>query len=284
MTSSRALLLVLVLASPVSAQGGRPVTLTEAEKRAAAVITPDLLRAHTRFLSDDLLEGRGPASRGDALAQKYIVSQLEALGMEGGAPGGGWLQPVELVGITSKGPDVVTFRKGSSSVDLRAREDVVVFSGQEAAAPSIEDAEVVFVGYGIVAPEYGWDDYKGADVKGKVVLMMNNDPEDDPALFAGRTRLWYGRWDYKYDQAARHGAAGGIIIHTVPSAGYKFQVVQTSWSGEQFSLPPEGEPKLTVQAWTTEDASRKLASLAGTTSTSCALRPRRRTSGPFPSA
>jgi Zn-dependent M28 family amino/carboxypeptidase len=93
--------------------------------------------------------------------------------------------------------------------------------------------------------------------------MMNNDPEDDPALFAGRTRLWYGRWDYKYDQAARHGAAGAIIIHTVPSAGYKWQVLQTSWTGEQFSLPSEGGPELTVKGWATEDASRRLAALGG---------------------
>jgi hypothetical protein len=216
-----------------------------------------------RFLSDDLLEGRGPASRGDALAQKYIASQMEALGLEGGAPGGGYLQPVDVIGIASKGPDVVTFRKGDATLDLKPFEEVITFSGLETPSPKIDNAEVVFVGYGIVAPEYGWDDYKGMDLKGKVLLMMNNDPEDDPALFAGKTRLWYGRWDYKYDQAARHGAAGAIIIHTVPSAGYGFNVLQTSWSGEQFSLPSEGEPKVTVQGWLTEEASRRLTKLGG---------------------
>ncbi len=263
MNARRALPLFLVLASAVPAAAAPPVTLTPAEKAAAAVIQPDLLRAHVRFLSDDLLEGRGPASRGDRLAQKYIASQMEALGLEGAAPGGGWLQPVDVIGITSKGPEVVTFRSGDKSLDLKPFEEVITFSPTETASPKIENAEVVFVGYGIVAPEYGWDDYKGVDLKGKVLLMMNNDPEDDPALFAGRTRLWYGRWDYKYDQAARHGAAGAIIIHTVPSAGYGFQVLQTSWSGEQFALPSEGEPKVTVQAWTTEDASRRLAALGG---------------------
>ena len=263
MTAPLAILIVLLAAPSARAQGARPVTLTAAEKAAAAVITPHLLRAHVRFLSDDLLEGRGPASRGDTLAQKYIASQMEALGLEGGAPGGGWIQPVDIIGIASKGPDVVTFRKGGATLDLKPFEEVLTFSGLETASPKIDNAEVVFVGYGIVAPEYGWDDYKGMDLKGKVLLMMNNDPEDDPALFAGRTRLWYGRWDYKYDQAARHGAAGAIIIHTVPSAGYGFNVLQTSWSGEQFSLPSEGEPRVTVQAWTTEDAARRLARLGG---------------------
>ena len=263
MTLQRPLLLVLALAASAQAQAARPVTLTPAEKAAAATITPGLLRAHVRFLSDDLLEGRGPASRGDTLAQRYIASQMEALGLEGGAPGGGWLQPVDVIGITSRGPNVVTFRKGGATLDLKPFEEVIAFSGLETASPTIDDAEVVFVGYGIVAPEYGWDDYKNVDLKGKVLLMMNNDPEDDPALFAGRTRLWYGRWDYKYDQAARHGAAGAIIIHTVPSAGYKFQVLQTSWTGEQFSLPSEGEPKLTVQGWATEDASRRLVTFGG---------------------
>ena len=263
MTVHRHVLLALLAASPAYAATPRPVTLTPAEKAAAKVITPDLLRAHVRFLSDDLLEGRGPATRGDTLAQRYIATQMEALGLEGGAPGGGWLQPVDVVGIASRGPEVVTFRKGDRTLDFKPFEDVIAFSFQETPNPAIENAEVVFVGYGIVAPEFGWDDYKGVDLKGKVLLMMNNDPEDDPALFAGKTRLWYGRWDYKYDQAARHGAAGAIIIHTVPSAGYGWQVLQTSWSGEQFALPSEGEPKPIVQGWITEDASRKLATLGG---------------------
>ncbi|PYQ25179.1 MAG: peptidase M28, partial [Acidobacteria bacterium] len=106
-------------------------------------------------------------------------------------------------------------------------------------------------------------DYKGADLKGKVLLMMNNDPEDDPGLFAGKTRLYYGRWDYKYEMAARLGAAGAIVIHTTPSAGYPWQVVQTSWSGEQFELPHEGGPEVPVKAWVTEQAARKIAGLAG---------------------
>jgi Zn-dependent M28 family amino/carboxypeptidase len=127
----------------------------------------------------------------------------------------------------------------------------------------IKNAEVVFVGYGIQAPEFGWDDYKGKDLKGKVLLMLNNDPDWDPALFAGTTRLWYGRWDYKYLSAARQGAAGAIIIHTTPSAGYPFQVVQTSWSGEKFELADNNAPRIQVKGWMTEDASKQLVKLAG---------------------
>jgi peptidase M28-like protein len=262
------LVVAMMVPAAALAQAARPatpraVTLTAAEKTAAAQITPDLLRAHVRFLSDDLLEGRGPAGRGDRLAQLYIAAQMEALGLQPAAPGGGWLQPVEVVGITSRVPETVTFRKGGSTLDLKTFTDVIAVSSLETAAPRLEDAELVFVGYGIVAPEFGWDDYKGMDLKGKVLVMMNNDPEDDPKLFAGRTRLWYGRWDYKYDQAARHGAAGAIIIHTEPSAGYKFQVLQTSWTGEQFQLPSEGNPEVTVKGWATEDASRKIAALGG---------------------
>src|SRR5262249_43087480 len=121
----------------------------------------------------------------------------------------------------------------------------------------------VFVGYGIQAPEFGWDDFKGQDLRGKVLLMMNNDPDWDPELFAGKTRLYYGRWMYKYESAARQGASGAIIIHTTPSAGYPYQVVQTSWSGEQFELPDTGEPRITAKAWVTEDAARSLVKLAG---------------------
>ncbi len=128
---------------------------------------------------------------------------------------------------------------------------------------SIKNAEVVFVGYGIQAPEFGWDDFKGQDLKGKVLLMLNNDPDWDPQLFGGDTRLYYGRWSYKYESAARQGAAGAIIIHTTPSAGYPFQVVQSSWSGEQVELPSTGEPRIQVKGWLTEDASRELAKLAG---------------------
>ena len=148
-------------------------------------------------------------------------------------------------------------------VDLRWYDDYIAASGVQQAQGAIDNAELVFVGYGIQAPEYRWDDFKGMDLKGKVLLMLNNDPDWDPKLFAGKKRLYYGRWTYKYESAARRGAVGAIIIHTTPSAGYPWQVVQSSWSGTQFSLPQEGEPHVQVQAWATEDAARRLVKAGG---------------------
>jgi Zn-dependent M28 family amino/carboxypeptidase len=167
------------------------------------------------------------------------------------------------VGITSHNPAVATVSRGGEKIDLTYKDDYIAFSGVAAPEARLDEAEIVFVGYGIVAPEYQWDDYKGADLKGKVLLMMNNDPSNDPKLFAGPTRLYYGRWTYKYEIAARQGAAGAIIIHTEPSAGYKWQVVTSSWSGENFSLPTEEGPRVQVKGWTTEEASRRIARLGG---------------------
>jgi len=240
-----------------------PVMLTAPERAAARTINADVLRGHIRFLSSDLLGGRGPASTGDRLAQQYIAAQMEAIGLQPGAPGGGWLQPLDMVGITSHNPEVASVIRGGEKVDLKYKDDYIAFSGVGTPEARLDNAEIVFVGYGIVAPEYEWDDYKGTDLKGKVLLMMNNDPAGDPKLFAGRTRQYYGRWTYKYEIAAKKGAAGAIIIHTEPSAGYKWQVVTSSWSGENFSLPAEGQPELQVQAWATEEASRRIARLGG---------------------
>jgi Zn-dependent M28 family amino/carboxypeptidase len=237
--------------------------LTPDEKAAATHILERRIRADIRYLASDELEGRGPATRGDRLAQDYVVSRMEAIGLEPGAPDGSWLQPFELLGMTAECPKLLRFSAGSGSLELRFFEDYIAFPGVQAETASLDDAEIVFVGYGIVAPEYRWDDYKGTDVKGKVLLVMNNDPERDEALFAGRRRLYYGRWGYKYEMAARQGAAGVIIIHTTPSAGYKWQVVQTSWTGEQFALPAAGGPELQVKAWATEEASRSIARLGG---------------------
>jgi hypothetical protein len=254
-------LLILPLVAGAAAPSSAPVS--PAEKKAAEAITQDLIRGHVRFLSSDLLEGRAPASRGDVLAQQYIQAQMESLGLEPGAPDGGWIQKVPLVGIVGKAPDHVTVVRGGQNATFKTVDDYVAFSGTQKPESKVEKAEIVFVGYGIVAPEFQWDDYKDVDVKGKVVLMMNNDPEADPDLFAGKTRLWYGRWDYKYMMAGKKGAAGAFIIHTQPSAGYPWQVVQTSWSGEHFELPYEGEPRTEIKGWFTEDASKKIASLGG---------------------
>ncbi len=259
----RTFLRSLLLLAPAAAFAASPSLVSPAEKSAAAAISEDLLRAHIRFLASDLLEGRGPATRGDRLAQEYIATRLEAMGLEPAAPGGGWFQKVPLVGITGNVPETMTVTAGEKKRDFKRLEDFVAFSGAQKPETRIEDAEFVFVGYGIVAPEYGWDDYKNMDVKGKVLLMMNNDPEDDPDLFAGKTRLWYGRWDYKYYVAAKKGAVGAFIIHTQPSAGYPWQVVRTSWSRERFELPYEGEPRVEIKGWLTESAAREVVALGG---------------------
>lgn len=246
-----------------SVTAGAAAGVTPDEARAAVTIGADFLRAHVRFLSSDLLEGRLPATRGDDLAQSYIQAQMEALGLLPGAPDGGWRQSFDIVGITTRLPAAVSFEGSKGALTLKTFEEFIGVSGVQAERAQLEDAEIVFVGYGIRAPEYRWDDYKDADLKGKVLLMMNNDPEGDPALFAGRTRLYYGRWDYKYEQAARMGAAGAIIIHTDASASYGWKVVQSSWTGEQFELPAGDEPRTRLNAWATEEASRRIARLGG---------------------
>ena len=150
-----------------------PVLVSAADKAAAAVIRPERLRGHIRFLASDLLEGRGPATRGDRLAQAYIAAQLESLGLEPGAPGGGYYQPFEILGITSHNPSTLTLARGDKKLELRFKDDFIAFSGVQGPEARLEKAELVFVGYGIVAPEFQWDDYKDVDVKGKVLLMMN---------------------------------------------------------------------------------------------------------------
>src|SRR5882672_2769957 len=237
-------ILLATIALPLSAALAAVSTYQPASdaKRAAEAIRADTLLGHIRFLSSDLLEGRGPASNGDRLAQAYIAAQFEAEGLKPAGPDGSWLQELDLVGVNSGAPAAIQFDNGGKQLSLKYSDEYIGVSGVQAATSSVRDAEVVFVGYGIVAPEYGWDDYKNADVRGKVLLMMNNDPSADPALFAGKTRLYYGRWTYKYEMAAAKGAAGAIIVHTTESAGYPWQVVQTSWSGEQFEIPAEGGP------------------------------------------
>jgi Zn-dependent M28 family amino/carboxypeptidase len=241
-----------------------PPTLSPAAQQAAkSYITRNALEAPIRFLASDALEGRGPATRGDQLARLYLQTQLEGLGYQPGGPNGQWQQPFDIVGIKGQFPKSWSFQGKQQRVDLTWRDDYIAVSGLQAENVAIDDAELVFVGYGIQAPEYHWDDFKGANLKGKVLVMLNNDPDWDPQLFAGKRRLYYGRWTYKYESAARQGAAGAIIIHTTPSAGYPWQVVQSSWGGEQFELPAEGEPRVKLKGWTTEDAMRRLLKSSG---------------------
>ncbi|WP_224245866.1 M28 family peptidase [Hyalangium gracile] len=256
----RLLALLFLMPLPVFAQAV-PLS-TPAEKAAAQTIDAHQLRGHVRFLAHDLLEGRGPGTRGDALAQAYIAAELEGLGLKPAGTDGTWFQPFELVGINGH-PDTMTFATASGRVELQFHDDFIAVSGVQEPEARLDNSELVFVGYGIVAPEHSWDDFKGMDLRGKTLLILNNDPSDDPNLFAGRTRLWYGRWDYKYEEAAKVGAAGAIILHTTPSAGYPWQVVQTSWTGEQFELPATSGSRVQVKGWTTEEATRRIVRLGG---------------------
>nr|WP_298716507.1 M28 family peptidase [uncultured Steroidobacter sp.] len=232
-------------------------------KNASAQISADYLRDQITKISSDEFEGRAPATSGDAKARQYIADQLQQIGFAPGGSDGSYQQSFDVVGITAQMPKQWSFRKGGKTVSFKWWDQYIAGSGVQSEKGSIKNAEVVFVGYGIQAPEFGWDDFKGQDLKGKVLLMLNNDPDWDAQLFGGDTRLYYGRWSYKYESAARQGAAGAIIIHTTPSAGYPFQVVQSSWSGEQVELPAADEPRIQVKGWLTEDASRELVKFAG---------------------
>lgn len=242
----------------VDATGGNP-----AAEAAAAEITDPYMREIIAEISSDAYEGRGPGSRGDEMTRIYLIGRMAELGLEPGGVDGVWEQPFDLVGVNTMQPETWTFEGHGVSKTLTQWDDFIVGSGRQQQRVEVEDAELVFVGYGMQAPEYDWDDFKNADLDGKVLLIMNNDPDWDPDLFAGDTRLWYGRWDYKYMMAGKMGAVGAIIIHTTPSAGYPFQVVQTSWTGERFELPAGDEPRSRFTGWVTEEVARDLVAMAG---------------------
>jgi Zn-dependent M28 family amino/carboxypeptidase len=242
---------------------GTTATLPPSARVAAELISAAAIREVVAEISSDDYAGRGPATAGDRAARAYLATVLGTAGFRPAAPGGGWEQPFALVGINASQPSSWTFSAADGEFALEQGAQFIAASGVQAEVARIQDAEVVFVGYGIQAPEYDWNDYKDVDLSGKVLLMLNNDPDWDPNLFAGDTRLYYGRWSYKYESAARQGAAGAIVIHSLESAGYPWQVVQTSWTGEQFELPAGDEPRLQVEAWITDTAATELLELAG---------------------
>jgi Zn-dependent M28 family amino/carboxypeptidase len=257
---------IAVLVALAACTKEEPATASDgnvAGEDAAKEITDEFIREIIAEISSDAYEGRGPGSVGDVKARQYLASRLADLGLLPGAADGTWEQRFDLVGVNSHQPAKWNFERAGSSLTINQWDDFIVSSGVQKDRSEVLDAEVVFVGYGIQAPEFNWDDYAGVDVTGKVVLVMNNDPDWDPDLFAGDTRLWYGRWDYKQQKAAQLGAVGTIIIHTTPSAGYPFQVLQNSGAGAQFELPAGDAPRNQFNAWLVEDAARKLVALAG---------------------
>jgi Zn-dependent M28 family amino/carboxypeptidase len=225
-------------------------------------ITTESFVNHVKVLASDEYEGRAPATPGGQKTVDYLAAQLKAIGVEPGAPDGTYFQQVPIV-ESSVERNFVLSVPGNT---YRYSTDVVAFSGTERPRVQVQ-GDVVFVGYGINAPELKWNDYEGANVRGKWVMIMVNDPPapaDEPTLFGGNALTYYGRWTYKFEEAARQGAAGALLIHTDESATYPWQVVQTSWSGTQYSLPPQpGEPALGVKAWITNAAATDLARRGG---------------------
>ncbi len=233
--------------------------------QASQKIEDGALRAHIKFLSDDLLEGRGPGGRGGLLAAKYIAAQFEALGLEPAADHS-YFQLVQMIGSRPDPANKLTIKTGAGSTDFKFADEFVAGSDVEQTEVGI-NGDIVFVGYGISAPEANWDDYKGVDVRGKILLMMVNDPPataTEPNLFGGKALTYYGRWTYKYEEAARHGAAGAILIHTNESAGYGWSVVRNSWGAERFGLLPDANtPVLKMKSWVTDYVAKRIVQSGG---------------------
>lgn len=242
--------LVIVSAASIAAHAAGQEHQTEVPPK----VSVPAMDAHLRFLANDLLRGRAPATRGGQTAALYIATQFEALGLEPGGPNGSFFQPVSLVGMIPS-PALVWGPRGRTR-SLRYLDEFVAWA-ERPESNTVSDGEVVFVGYGITAPEWRWDDYKNRPLAGKVLLMLVNDPGlHDSTMFGGRALTYYGRWTYKLEEAARHGAAGAILIHTRESATYPWDVVRNSWSGEQFTLDTPREPSLAFAGWVTEGVAR----------------------------
>jgi len=226
-------------------------------------IRPANIEQQVRFLSHDLLEGRGTGQRGGDIAAEYIATQFALYGLKPAGDNGTYMQKVPMVGITPGADTRFTLVPAAGQAsDLKPLDDYVAYDQTQQPESTI-DAEIVYVGYGIEAPEYNWDDYKGMDVKGKVLLMLVNQPSDDPKIFHGKALTYYGRWTYKYEEAARKGAVGAILIHQTDMASYGWQVVRNSNSGEHSYLKLDGTPQLKAASWIHLDVARKLASSAG---------------------
>jgi len=234
-----------------------------------SLLSPKAIAAHDQFLASDLLEGRGPGTRGDEIAQQYIAAQFEANGLQPAGDGGTYFQNVPLLGIaTDRDKTSISFSKNGASIgsSLKFGADIVGQNQTQTESDTL-DSDLVFVGHGAVAPEYQWDDYKGLDTRGKTLVMLVDDPPasaQEPDLFKGKTRTYYGRWTYKYETGTSKNAAGVILIHTTPSAGYGWSVVSNSWGGENsFMKNKPGAPALHFAGWMTEETARALFKAAG---------------------
>ncbi|GLC24812.1 M28 family metallopeptidase [Roseisolibacter agri] len=268
----------VTLALPATARAQARTQAPAAPRQALESITADGLLSRIRVLSSDAFEGRGPGTRGEDSTVAYLTREFQRLGLAPGNPDGTYVQDVTLVGYTGRG--TASFTAGGRTIALEPLKDIVAVARHAAPENVVRGSDVVFVGYGVVAPEYGWNDYAGVDVKGKTVVILVNDPPVrrtgaaandtseralDPAMFRGRAMTYYGRWTYKYEEATRQGAAAAIIVHETGPAGYPWEVVSGSWGQENFDIrSPTGEPaRVTVEAWMTNEKARELLSAAG---------------------
>jgi Zn-dependent M28 family amino/carboxypeptidase len=241
-------------------------------KSAFDAITANDIMQHTRVMSGDEYEGRGPGTKGEELTVKYLTEQYQRIGLKPGNPDGTFVQKVPLVGFT--GAPTASFTVGGKQLNLTFPTDYVAVSRRFVPESKVENSEMVFVGYGVVAPEYGWDDYKGLDVRGKTIVMLINDPQVpdstdaarlDDKMFKGKAMTYYGRWTYKYEIASQKGAAAAVIIHETGPAGYPYEVVSGSWSRENFDIqtPDKNMGRVAVESWITTDRAKELFTASG---------------------
>src|ERR1700680_3063532 len=230
----------------------------------ATDVSGERMRVHVKYLASDQLEGRGVGTPGEKLATEYIAAQFASAGAKPAGEHGTYFQPVPMVGATTEPPATLSAPVNNRSVSFRWLDEYVGVTELQQTQDAF-DAEAIFVGHGIVAPEFQWDDFKGMDVKGKVLVLFTTEPPSrDPKFFGGPALTYYGRWTYKYEEAARHGAKAVFIIHTTPTAGYGWDVVRSSWGKEDPQLRrEEGQPALAFAGWLTKDAGERLVEMAG---------------------
>ncbi|MEO6809321.1 MAG: M28 family metallopeptidase [Isosphaeraceae bacterium] len=227
---------------------------------------------HIKVLASDEFEGRGPGTKGEDRTVAYLIEQFQRIGLEPGNPDGTFVQEVPLVGFQTKVTGA--FRTGDKTIPLNSPEEWVAVSRRFVPDVTIKDSDVVFVGYGVVAPEFGWDDYKDLDVRGKTIVMLVNDPpvpdpDDpeklDPKVFQGQAMTYYGRWTYKYEIASAKGAAAAVLVHETGPAGYPFEVVSGSWGRENFDIPAAdgNKDRVGIESWITLDTAKRLCALGG---------------------
>jgi len=248
------------VASPEPAEGDLPAV-------PAGGVDVERYAGHVQTLASDAFQGRAPGTRGGEMTIDYLVREFSEMGLKPGY-GDSYLQPVPMIELTNAERSDITVSLGEEELNLAYPEQMVINSRRPGTDPhSVEDSEIVFVGYGIVAPEYDWNDYAGLDVEGKTVVILVNDPgfaTGNENLFNGRSMTYYGRWTYKYEEAARQGAAAALVVHETEPASYPWEVVINSWSGAEFVLASdESTPRVALEGWLTVDAARELFSRAG---------------------